>query len=128
MFDFLTPIYKELLELELGFLINEKIYKFYILFGVFDKPARASTLNIINSNGYYGCLKCQQPGEFVPFGHGSHHIFRFDSIHVDGPLRNKDNYTEDLEQMKNGIKGKCLFNDLSYFNPVCSTNIDIMHS
>ena len=47
---------------------------------------------------------------------------------IDGSLRNKENYTEDLEQIKNGIKGKCIFNDLSYFNPVCSTNIDIMHS
>ena len=27
-----------------------------------DKPTRASKLNIINSNMYYGCLKCQQSG------------------------------------------------------------------
>ena len=40
-----------------------KTRKFSVIGGVFDKPAKASILNMISSNGFYGCTKCLQPGE-----------------------------------------------------------------
>jgi hypothetical protein len=81
-----------------------------------------------SSNGYFGCLKCQQKGEWIDFGKGGHHIFRFDPNNIDKPLRTQENYKEDLDQKQNGILGECILSDLTYFCPVISTNIDFMHS
>lgn len=67
---FLLPIIKQLKELEIG--VNLEIsgemrdnYHFYLINGVFDKPARSSILNIKSSNGFHGCLKCLQPGKSI---------------------------------------------------------------
>ena len=128
MDEFLNPIYNELADLELGIQIAQNWYSFYLLFAVFDKPARAALLNMTLSNGKYGCLKCQQRGETLPFGNGHHHVFPFDELNIDKPLRNANNYDIDLHYKQNGIKGNCIFNKLSYFNPVVNCNIDIMHS
>ena len=62
----LMPIVKQLKELEYGVLIKqqnhcEKILRFFLLFGVFDKPARASITNCKLCTGYFGC-KCLQEG------------------------------------------------------------------
>ncbi len=57
-----------MLILENGLIINfgkKNIFKFFLLFGVYDKPARASLLNIKNSNGFYGCMKCLQRGKSI---------------------------------------------------------------
>jgi hypothetical protein len=103
-------------------------YSFHLLFAIFDKPARALLLNMMSSNGKYGCVKCQQKGETVQFGNGHHLIYRFDPKMIDKPLRTKENYANDLQNKANGVKGDCIFGDLEYFNPVLSTNIDVMHS
>ena len=51
------------IDLKIG---NEfKCLKFYVISGVFDKPARASILNIVNSTGFNSCLKCMQSGESI---------------------------------------------------------------
>lgn len=99
-----------------------------MLFGVFDKPARSLIVNINSSNGYSSCIKCQQRGELVDFGHGQHHIFKYDKINIDQPLRTKENYNTDLLDKSNGIKGYSVLGKLEYFNPIISTNIDVMHS
>ena len=63
---FLEPIVNELLHLENGksFSIqNEQhILRSYLLFAIFDKPARACVNNTTLSTGKYGCLKCMQKG------------------------------------------------------------------
>ena len=64
---FLKPIIEELKKLEYGLVVKinskeSKLLYFYVLFGIFDKPARAAILNMVNSTGYYGCLKCSQEG------------------------------------------------------------------
>ena len=63
---FLNPIVKQLKELEYGIDITTndciKPIRFYLLTGVFDKPAKAAILNIVQWNGEYGCSRCLQPG------------------------------------------------------------------
>ena len=76
MFEvFLKPIINQLKKLEYGvtFKINSretKLLYFFVLIGVFDKPARAAILNMINSTGYYGCLKCCQKGNVIETNRG----------------------------------------------------------
>ena len=65
---FIEPIVEKLLELQYSFEItdrdkNIKRLRCFLLYGIYDKPARALANNIINSNGYYGCCKCLQEGE-----------------------------------------------------------------
>jgi hypothetical protein len=66
---FLGPIAKELRDLEEGLIIkldgNFELAKFFLLMGVFDKPARASILNSKLCTGQYGCIKCYQPGKRI---------------------------------------------------------------
>ncbi len=62
---FLHPIVNELKLLEHGVCLDIEgslITKFFLLNAVFDKPARASVLNVKNAWGKYGCLKCTQSG------------------------------------------------------------------
>ena len=66
----MKPILAELKKLEYGLIVKlnlreSKLIFFYLLIGVFDKPARASVLNMVNSTGYYGCLKCSQAGTSI---------------------------------------------------------------
>ena len=54
----MKPIVAQLKSLEYGLLMKQnnfskKILRFFLLFGVFDKPARASILNTKSSNGFY---------------------------------------------------------------------------
>ena len=72
---FLNPILCELKELEYGMLIREKFCKFFVITGVFDKPARAAILNMIGSTGFYGCLKCYQPGSTLSTDNGISNFF-----------------------------------------------------
>ncbi|CAF1128542.1 unnamed protein product, partial [Brachionus calyciflorus] len=66
MDNLLGLIKNDLLKLEYGFSINidgYQNYKFFLMAAVFDKPARAAVLNVINSYGYFGCIKCYQKGQ-----------------------------------------------------------------
>ena len=70
---FMSRIVNQLKELEHGVSFNvgpdsEPIWKnikFFLIHGVFDKPARAHFLNMKLSTGFFGCLKCYQKGESV---------------------------------------------------------------
>ena len=128
--NFLYPIIKELRELEIGQEFNQVWYRFFLLFMVADKPARAMILNMKLSSSYYGCLKCEIEGESVAFGNGQHIIFKSN----DNNMRNRENYFHNLNLAisKNkpvkGVKGKCLLSILKYFHPISSSMIDFMHS
>lgn len=65
----LNHVSKELKKLEYGISIGsfdeKRIIKFFLISGIFDKPARSKILNINGSTGYYGCLKCLQKGERI---------------------------------------------------------------
>ena len=127
---FLKPIVNEMKNLELGMAFDvyynglKKILKFFLIIGVFDKPARSSFLNIISYNGYYGCLKCIQPG--ITKNHV--YYFEFCDDNPSGPLRNKYKYFEDCENKSFGVKGKIELSDLRFFSPLHNTNINYMHS
>ena len=64
----LKPVIIQLNSLEYGLTVKQnnfanKVLRFFLLFGVFDKPARAEILNMKLSSGYYGCIKCLQIGK-----------------------------------------------------------------
>lgn len=114
---FLKPIIEQLLDLETGFIHNNTVYYFYLLNANFDKPARALMLMMINSTGYFGCLKCLHPGESVPYGEGFHIIY---DPKNNFPKRNARIYTNDLfkalleAKTYNGIKNKCILSRLKF--------------
>jgi hypothetical protein len=117
----------KMLEVGVSFKIKynfNKILKFFLISGVFDKPARAAFLNIISSTGFYGCLKCLQPGETI-----NHvHVYKFNESNPSGPLRDKNTYHDDCLSLSNGVKGKIGLSELRFFSPFYNTNIDYMHS
>jgi hypothetical protein len=78
VFDiFLKPVINELKRLEYGVIFKidlnvSKLLYFFVLIGIFDKPARAAILNMINSTGNYGCLKCSQKGSVIETNRGAY--------------------------------------------------------
>jgi len=109
--------------------------KCFTLFGVYDKPARADILNIINSTGYSSCLKCLQVGSNdESINGGSRRVFPFDTKNPTGPKRDNVSYFEHVEEAEkydrsvHGIKGRCILRHLKYYHPLENTCIDYMHS
>jgi len=63
VFQQLLPQFRRLeIGLNIGDMQDYRNVKLFLLLAAFDKPARASALNIVNSTGFYGCLKCRQKG------------------------------------------------------------------
>ena len=63
----LTPIIRELKELEIGISIVQsdhtaQFMRFFLIHGVYDKPARAAITGCKLMTGYSGCCKCLQTG------------------------------------------------------------------
>jgi len=146
---FLNPILIQLKDLEYGFDLSidnilEK-RKFFLIAGVFDKPAKALVLNIKSSNGFYGCHVCEQPGETFKGKkdftgdqadgdqNSRRHIYKFKSSNPKGPLRTEENYqlalkTATFQHDVKGIKGISCLNGLKHYKVLGSTCIDYMHS
>ena len=144
---FLNPILIQLKDLEYGFDLSidnilEK-RKFFLIAGVFDKPAKVLVLNIKSSNGFYGCHVCEQPGETFKGKKGNvtsdkeakgcRHIYKFIKSNPKGPLRTQKSYDDALKKATadshyKGIKGISLLSCLKYYKPISSTCIDFMHS
>lgn len=114
---FLELIFPQLRELEIGVNLQSlEVYRnvnFYLLFAVFDKPARASALNLISSTGYYSCLKCVQKGLNVRTkSNGSKRVFPFIAANPKGPKRSESSYSKVLARLDKrpreslfGVKG-----------------------
>ncbi|CAF0907019.1 unnamed protein product [Brachionus calyciflorus] len=79
----------DLLKLEYGLSINidgYQNYKFFLMAAVFDKTARAAVLNLINSYGYFGCIKCYQKGQRLMLTKtSSKHTYPYIKNNPDGP-------------------------------------------
>jgi hypothetical protein len=138
---FLNPIVIKLKKIELGIDIQfkdlVKEIKFFLIAGVYDKPAKSAVINMISSTGFFGCTKCLQPGESFKANkdqRGQTHVYPLIRETPHGPLRTDENYSNDLnESIKlkisiNGVKGSCILSALKYFKPISSTCIDYMHS
>ena len=78
---FLKPIVSEMKRIERGISLefrkeNElviKPVKFFLIAGIFDKPAKSSILNMMSYNGFGGCTKCLQLGETYKTQNGISH-------------------------------------------------------
>ena len=115
---FFEPIMKQLLSLETGFAYEYSWYNFYVLFAVFDKPARAEMLAMKLSSGYYGCLKCEESGQSVQFGNGHHvvYLYSLKFTPLNKPLRTQMNYEEALRQKNKGFIIGILFLFIDFYN------------
>jgi hypothetical protein len=63
---FLEPLVSELKKLEQRVRLVPNVPKFtsfYLVAGLFDKPAKAAVFNMKSYNGFGGCTKCLQLGE-----------------------------------------------------------------
>ncbi|RNA33850.1 hypothetical protein BpHYR1_028817 [Brachionus plicatilis] len=122
---------------ELGFLFNSICQELKTIeYGInlqtceywrFDKPARASVLNMVSSTGYYGCFKCLQRDG------GTVQTYPFNEENPDGPKRDSNLHKINIKNASNreesyGVKGECILSNLKYFNPINNTLIDAMHS
>jgi len=129
------PIITELKQLELGTDFNNFNIFSYVLMGVYDKPARADLLNIINSTGFSSCIKCLQIGASEESENGgSRRIFEYNHKNPTGPKRSSSLYFQHSEEacssheIVHGVKGRCILRHLKYYNPLKNTCIDYMHS
>ena len=102
-----------------------------LLCGTCDLPARCLVCNSIQFNGFYGCLRCRQPGKSVRTGKGGHvYVYPFNENDPCGPLRTKTGIMADAKQavqqkfLVNGIKGPCWFAALQHHDIVLGTAID----
>ncbi|CAF0945445.1 unnamed protein product [Brachionus calyciflorus] len=134
----LSSITRDLKKLEIGINIGKtefKNIKFFLTSLVCDKPARGSVLNMVNTSGSFGCLKCLQPGkrEKTKRG-GTVQTYPFNKNNPNGPKRTIQSYDIHLDivlrisKTKFGIKDECILSELKYFHPIRNTLIDGMHS
>lgn len=98
--NYLKPIVKSLITLERGEFMTlnsvNTLVKFFLIFGIFDKPARAAVLNMKMCTGFYGCLKCYQKGStFKTDKNGSVHIYEYNNYNPSGPKRTDISYKKD---------------------------------
>jgi hypothetical protein len=113
-----------------------KTRKFFVIAGIFDKPARAAILNMKSCTGKFGCTKCLQTGESLKnaAGTGQSRIYPFNDTNPKGPPRTHEKYNIDLNEVKNGkeaengVLGITMLSFLKYYKPTTSTCIDYMHS
>ena len=78
-----------------------------------------------SATGYFGCTQCDIKGINKPYKNGNHVIFRYDEP---SEMRTEDTYEENLLNMEKGVLGKCVLNELRYYHPIKSNQIDVMHS
>lgn len=93
----------------------------------FDLPAQASTINVKQYNGEFGCLFCHHSGDYVPSGKGHARIY----LPQNSVLLTNEMYLEyatlaDVSKTTvYGIKGKCFLSN--FFNIPKDVLIDGMH-
>jgi hypothetical protein len=135
----LKPIVSQLIRFQYGIVLKFADIitnvKFFLIAGVYDKPARYALINMIQFNGDYGCTKCLQKGESLKTDSGGYsHVYPFQENDPTGPNRTHEEYLDHLKvaQLNNhneyGVKGACILSCLKFYKPVSSTCIDYMHS
>lgn len=140
MLNFLKPFHTALSKLETDGVEAKSpsgecfISKAILLLGTCDMPAKCMVCNSTQFNGFYGCLKCKQPGCNVKSSKGGNvHAFPFISSDPTGPPRTHEQTREDAREafekgaIVDGIKGPCWFASLNYHDLIRGSAVDYMH-
>ena len=140
MLNFLKPFHTALSKLETDGMEAKSpsgeifISKAILLLGTCDMPAKCMVCNSTQFNGFYGCLKCKQPGCTVKTSRGGNvHAFPFLSSDPTGPARTHEQTREDAREafekrgIVDGIKGPCWFAALKYHDLIRGSAVDYMH-
>ena len=53
---------------------------------IFDLPAKAAQLNVKQYNGYFGCLMCYHPGQYI----NGNMVYPFEKVIISNLPYNKD--------------------------------------
>ena len=82
--NFLRPIVKTFKKYELGSKFRmageERLLRCFLLYGIYDKPARSAANNTTSSTGYYGCIKCTQKGTRLKTGNSKNFLRHFNLL------------------------------------------------
>lgn len=140
MLNFLKPFHTALSKLETDGIEAKSpsgenlISKAILLLGTCDMPAKCMVCNSTQYNGFFGCLKCKQPGISVRTSKGGIvHAFPFESSDPTGPARTHEQTREHARQAfekrmtVDGIKGPCWFAALKYHDLIRGSAVDYMH-
>ena len=116
--EYLLPLKEQLIKFRAeGCDLCGENRKISVLALVCDLPAKASILNMIQYNGFYGCTFCLSPGIHVDNRH------LYPEIHFEP--RTSASYLSSIEPSNYGVKGPCVLNDV--FTIPDSICIDYMH-
>lgn len=100
-----------------------KILKAKLLVGVFDQPAKAMVLNVVQFNGYYGCPYCLDKGV-----HKSHrHLYLPTEPHVLRFQHDIDQWALEAEEILKPVYGVKGTSQLSRHIPTKCVALDYMH-
>ncbi|XP_034241780.1 uncharacterized protein LOC117645631 [Thrips palmi] len=113
---------------------GERLFKGMLLAWTCDLPAKAKFMRMIAHNGFYGCSRCETPGESFDLGRSTVHVYPF-SPHV--IHRQHDDfrvYADQAKQLRRidpdvnvkGVKGHSLLHSMVP-DSVRSVACDIMH-
>ena len=105
-----------------------------LLAGTCDLPAKCLVQNFKQFNGFYGCGKCLQPGSTYTLGQSSRkHVYFYEPANPTGPLRSKEQTSDDVKWFKengtskNGVLGPSWFHCLRHLDMIKGTGLDYMH-
>ena len=98
--------------------VNGKVVQCTLECFICDAPVRAALKNIISHNGYHGCERCDQHGEY----HGGTVVF----LDTDASLRNNTSFAERADKDHHKSMQNNILEDFS-FPMVSGFILDIMH-
>lgn len=140
MLKFFAPTCTEINRLqEVGIEVNGKVFKIFVTCAVFDLPAKASVLQMLQYNGEYACSFCEHPGISI---NGK---IKYPNLTTKLPLRTHSSILRSMEiikRMKNkkinkktmktmglkGIKGVSPLVAFKNFDLARSNGIDYLHN
>ena len=138
---FLRPFWKVLRKMETEGLqvkawnaSKSFVARVILLAGTCDLPAKCLVQNFKQFNGFYGCGKCLQPGSTYTLGQSSRkHVYLYEPANPTGPLRTKEQTSDDVKWFKengtskNGVLGPSWFHCLRHLDMIKGTGLDYMH-
>lgn len=125
----LPPVLSKIDKLEkdgLGFTTQDgdKILKAKLVAGVFDFPAKAMALNIMQFDGYYGCPYCLDKG----FHKHKGHLYYPDELHKIRKQKDIKRWAQQAELKSCPVYGIKGYSVLRAYLPIRRIPIDYMHA